>query len=311
MNHVYYSISIGEDERVQRQWLASIASLREYNKSIPVSLVLYNKIPEFLVRAADRFGVEICYAGSYVDAIALFCPRWAEPLSCYPTPHKLFSILCLAVQDISQLLYVDCDTFFFGDVLALFEKYTIAQWYAREEPSSLMSPMGYDPTYINEELLCRTFNLEHLNYVPSYNTGVVLLNNGLCQTLISHRQVFLENAQRLLVGLYRNQTQVTELPAVLRRAIAAIVSNEDTALEFPSTNWWILDQVALWLTLGRIPGLTHEVFSAQDVTQGTEYLNAYAQVAPHIVSHYFSRFQRLFFRYSRSDPRAKHWKAKG
>lgn len=41
-------------------------------------------------------------------------------------------------------------------------------------------------------------------------------------------------------------------------------------LPLPSSNPWLLEQVALWLTLGKIPGLTHSGFCREHVRQGGE-----------------------------------------
>jgi hypothetical protein len=55
-------------------------------------------------------------------------------------------------------------------------------------------------------------------------------------------------------------------------------------LPFPSRNPWIVEQVALWLTLGQIPGLTHARFSPEHVKQGGEQAGSDKN---EIVYHYF------------------------
>ena len=55
---------------------------------------------------------------------------------------------------------------------------------------------------------------------------------------------------------------------------------EVSELPFPSSNPWILDEVALWLTLGQIPGLTHGSFCREDVRQDGEPAPARACVCP-------------------------------
>ena len=55
-------------------------------------------------------------------------------------------------------------------------------------------------------------------------------------------------------------------------------------LPFPSSNPWILKQVALWLTLGKIPGLTHSSFCREHVRQGGEQAGYNKQ---EVVYHYF------------------------
>ena len=45
---------------------------------------------------------------------------------------------------------------------------------------------------------------------------------------------------------------------------------EGSELAYPSSNLWILDQVALWLILGQVPGLTHGLLSPDDIVQGAD-----------------------------------------
>jgi hypothetical protein len=60
-------------------------------------------------------------------------------------------------------------------------------------------------------------------------------------------------------------------------------------LPFPSRNPWIVDQVALWLTLGQIPGLTHGHFRPEHVGQGGEQYNR-----KEVVYHYFGIDKKAF-----------------
>jgi hypothetical protein len=69
-------------------------------------------------------------------------------------------------------------------------------------------------------------------------------------------------------------------------------TNEDLRRS-PSSNDWIVEEIALWLTLGRIPGLTHDVFGRMDVAQSTEVVDG-RRIAP-IVAHYFSSGEKCFF----------------
>lgn len=55
-------------------------------------------------------------------------------------------------------------------------------------------------------------------------------------------------------------------------------------LPYPSSNVWILEQVALWLTLGHVPHLTHGHLSREHVLQGGEQ-NGDCETK--VVHHYF------------------------
>jgi hypothetical protein len=46
--------------------------------------------------------------------------------------------------------------------------------------------------------------------------------------------------------------------------------SEAVELLYPSSNVWIFEQVALWLTLGHIPKLTYGFISPEHVVQGAD-----------------------------------------
>src|SRR5438128_371811 len=60
---------------------------------------------------------------------------------------------------------------------------------------------------------------------------------------------------------------------------------------FPSSNPLILDQVAIWLTLGQIPGLTHGFLSREHVIQGGEQAG---HRQTEVVHHYFGMDKTAF-----------------
>jgi hypothetical protein len=63
------------------------------------------------------------------------------------------------------------------------------------------------------------------------------------------------------------------------------------ALPYPCDNSWILDEIAVSLTLGRIPGLTHDLLDPSDVAQGDE---AVAGSGGSIAAHYFTSREDQF-----------------
>ena len=63
----------------------------------------------------------------------------------------------------------------------------------------------------------------------------------------------------------------------------------DRALPYPSANRWILDQVALWLTLGHIPGLTYGDFSPRDVLQNGEFQYRKLEQSGWVLCHYYTQ----------------------
>ncbi len=91
--------------------------------------------------------------GEFAEALGDIPPHWREALSAFPTLHKLLSLRGLhSVGHADRLIYLDCDTYFFGDVTHL-ARYGQCDWYAREEASSSRSHHGYDPGYLDEQAL--------------------------------------------------------------------------------------------------------------------------------------------------------------
>ena len=57
-----------------------------------------------------------------------------------------------------------------------------------------------------------------------------------------------------------------------------------------------MEEIALWLTLGRVAGLTHDAFERTDVIQNGEALEIGRRSDPlPIVAHYFGGWEQRFF----------------
>lgn len=277
---------------IARQTLASIQSLRAHNRSIPVLLTLYSEMPE-LASALAPYDVLIRLPGSYKAQLARVFPRGAQVLSRHLVLHKFLNFDEIDALDPEQLLILDCDTLFFHDVEELFAKYGDSDCCAREEYCCKRSARSYDPGYINEELLLELASSEGTSAIPPLNAGVLLLNNKLWRrvaispTLISYVWRFsIWMAQQDPAPSYDHAIGVD----FLRNHFRKFVSPEDeaTALQFPSGNRWLVDEVALWFTLGTIPNLKYRDFDTADVLQGREILSRKANSADWVVAHYYS-----------------------
>ena len=159
--------------------MQSIRSLRRHNAAVEVHLVLYGEVPSAIVREAERQRVALHCVGSFRERLEDVCPGHADALSAYPALHKTLSLRFLPARRSRQVLYLDCDTFFFGDVASIFASHQSRHFYAREEPWSRRSPYGYRPSYLDEDALARICAAERLRFVPPCNTGVMLFNHGL------------------------------------------------------------------------------------------------------------------------------------
>ena len=297
MKKIYYSLAALGNVACERQWRQSIRSLRRHNSAIPVDLIVWGAPATATLREAARLGVRVIPAGSYGAAFAHLPPLWAQVLKHNPTLHKILALRYCPTSEISQLMYLDCDTFFFGDVAMLFDLYRGRHFFAREEPNSSRSHFGYDASYVDEELLRRLTGSEGLAYVPPFNTGIFLMNGGLWNQLRALAADFLVYAWRLTVGLaYASPlgAKPDDVPARLLKR----VTNADQfwRLPYPSSNPWIVEEIALWVTLGRIAGLTHGAFRREHVIQNGEILELGPRTSTlPIIAHYYSSWEERFF----------------
>ena len=118
-----------------------------------------------------------------------------------------------------------------------------------------------------------------------YNIGVSMLNHGLWSELAKRIEKFLGYVFRFAASMARNPETREQLWSALAEVVMIDLLEEPdvSELPFPSSNLWIIEQVALWLTLGDIPGLTHGHLSREHVLQGTEP----DEYGTKVVHHYF------------------------
>ncbi len=122
MRLIYYSIACMAGSRCEAQCVESIRSLRRHNERIEVCIFVYGAPQSFLIDEARRFNVELRMLGPYIDCFAHLPPYQADVLTCYRTLHKVLSLRHCPLENAEQVLYLDCDTYFFDDVAQLFER---------------------------------------------------------------------------------------------------------------------------------------------------------------------------------------------
>lgn len=278
---VCYSLAHSTDAPHMGQMLRSIASLRRYNATVPVRVFAYGELPEQAGIWLDSHHVEVWQMGAYAGRLRQHS-RHAEPLSTYPVLPKYLSLAELAGAEVSQLLWLDCDTFFFDDVDKLFQRYQVAEWYGREEPFTVLSA-HFDPGYLDPAALAALVESEGLRAVPTLNTGALLLNYGLQARIAPLLGSMLDYVSRFQMWLSDPRNYSGELPFTAPGPDHGLLP-----LPFPSSNVWIADEVAFWLALGRLPRLTSGVFAWQDFLQGQEFLATERKDTPAIACHYYT-----------------------
>jgi hypothetical protein len=250
----------------------------------------YGDLPPAAINRLQVHDVHVQRLESYAATLGKLSPH-AAALSSYPVLPKYLSLVELAELELSQLLCLDCDTFWFSDVAKLFERYDEHDVYGREEPCSPSSACA-DSAYIDPAALSALINSQGLRELPTINTGSFLLNHGLHRELAPLVAALLDYVSRLMMGLCQGQSSGDPLPYVTPASDFPTCAN-GLPLPFPSSNAWIVDIVAFWLTLGRLSEVSCGIFDLQDFLQGREFLATSRQATP-VACHYFSVNEALF-----------------
>ena len=229
-NIVFYSYKKSIHDHINHHELKrfehSISTLRDFNNEIPVYLFCDDPsfIPSYFT---TDLSVKVEPFVEQVNHGMLFIYRWFN--------LKYFYDTC-------NILYVDSDTIFYGDVAYLFEHYNYAEVFGREEFGFRHDPNNGGGKNIRKALDYVDYCIEEAGgqqHVYKYCMGVMLFNRG----------VHLDIADRL--------GELVELMFKLK----------DGKLPYPVPNPRILDEYAMWIILSRL-GVFGELFGVQDVTQG-------------------------------------------
>jgi hypothetical protein len=290
---VCYSLCIPQVDRrdvLLRQLLRSLRSLRNFNQKIGVHMFVYGDHLD-LHHELRPYNVLIHEQGHYSDRLRDLFPDYSNELVENPLLHKYLNFQEISNLSPSQVLLLDCDTVFRADVEALFSKYVLEDCYAREEPMCKRSHLGWTSSYLNEELLADLAMKEGGQPVPPFNTGAILLNHDIWATE-QLDTMFLSYVRRFMVWMalhpvrdedrrYGEGLGVNVLRARLHKVNAA------EGLTYPSANRWIIDEVALWLTLAQMQNLRCGDFDKEDVIQNGEYIHTSTLEPEWILCHYF------------------------
>lgn len=293
---VSYSLACVERRRHEHasQLQLSLSSLRASNASIPVVLFSHGPLAPEIAELCSRFGVMVSYQGDYRDRLGALSPRSGGAMARYPVLHKSLNFTELAAANARQVLCCDLDTIFFADVEVLFDRYAGPDVVAREEVHSGRSIHGADRAFIDEPLLEHVADHLRRAFVRPINLGIVLYNHGVVARLAALAPTFLDDAWRLMTGLtIRGFPNVDvagndTFPWMAEVRLRATEADRQRALPFSSNNGWIVEEIAWWLALGSIPGLTFADFAACDVAQNGELLSMPRDRAPWALCHYYS-----------------------
>ena len=292
---VCYSVTLpADDPRPDLLWQldASLATLRAHTPRLPVVVFLHGSGSPELSRIAQRHDAWIEQSGAYERRLAELSPGWPA-LAALPLLHKWLNFPTLAAWRPRQVLALDCDTIVARDLEVLFDAYDGPDVVAREEVHTSRSAYGADPSFVDEALLARLAAHEGAAVVPPFNTGVVLFNNGIVAALRDLGPSFVEYVWRFVTSMTMRSSvggspELGDLACVAAAARAVGPADRRRALPYPSSNRWLVEEVALWLALGHVPGLTLADLRPADVAQNGEFAASDPRSAGWVLCHYFS-----------------------
>ena len=233
---VYYSYKKSNHDHINdhelKRFEHSIRTLRDFNDEIPVYLFCDDPalIPLYF---RTHYDVNVLPFVEQVSHGMLFIYRWFN-LQYFEDGEGTYID--------ANILYVDSDTVFYGDVQYLFDHYNYAEVFGREEFGFRHDPNTGGGKNIRKALDYVDQCIEEAGgqgHIYKYCMGVMLFNKG----------VHLEIIDRL--------GELVEL----------MLKVKDGKISYPVPNPRIIDEYAMWVILSRI-GVHGGLFGVQDVTQG-------------------------------------------
>jgi len=304
MDGVFYSLAFGGSEVAPVQLSRSLQSIRHFNPDLPVFVYLFGEAPSGFVDVLRKLNAEVRDLGDHRAYIARTEPERAELFALDPKIHRWLVLEEPELKRCSRILYIDSDTFFFAPPTTLFDRYRDADLYAREEPFCRRSTLGYRESYLDEEAIAELGKREGLDPVPPFNTGVCLFTREMADAITTIVPSYFDYLFRFLSWFHlhpvHGASAMTNAEQMVHDRFLRTAAAQ--ALPYPSQNRWIVDQVALWLALGRFPRLSFADFAPSDVWQGGEFQQPWATAPRPILCHYFGQNTQLFFDRLRPPP---------
>ena len=235
-NIVYYSYKVSKHDHVNKHELKrfyhSISTLRDFNNEIPVYLFCDDPklVPPYF---SLEYNVRVLPFEDQPNHGMVFIYKWYN-LQYFQDGKGTYVD--------ANILYLDSDTVFYGDVQYLFDHYDYREVFGREEFGFRHDPNIGGGKNIRKGLDYVEQCIEEAGgqgHIYKYCTGVMLFNRG----------VHLDIIDRL--------GELVELMFKLK----------DGKIPYPVPNPRIVDEYALWVILSRL-GVFGELFGIQDVTQG-------------------------------------------
>lgn len=295
----------------------SIQSLRQQNANVAIFLNLVGRTELTPGESAwlQHYQVNYRLFPSYPTLLRNAAPELpAEALWAYPVLHKQLTLFHIYQTVLEQqkkqkqpkaeaVLYVDNDTYFHQDPVPSFQALLEQPFgfWAREEPFSQRSPLETQPERLNEAALAQLYAQMQWPPIAPFNSGALLLRLKTLEALIAHTPSYMNYCLRFFAGLSRRELNPAYAQnfAPIFKALAQAPQQLE-ALPFPGQHFWIVEQLALWLTLAEIQQQQPESFQqgwleAERVLQGCEELHWPGRFVQPVLSHYFTANRQAFF----------------
>jgi hypothetical protein len=301
MPAIFYSLCSApslDDTLVQiNQLHMSIQSIRRFNRGLPIYVLNFGVPQPLMALGIDDASVKLIPQPDYRAALSEYCGNRSEALQQYRVHHKWLGLQHFIGCEEESLLYIDSDTVFFSDPSRLFERYSEYEWYAREEPHSSYSHLGIDTRYINEELLRLLARERNAQFIQPMNLGAILLNRRSWEKIVTILPIFFSNIWNLFIWVAQNRSTETQrdqrvkpIIDVVRRL--ATPSDLMSSIPHPSSNLWIVGEIAMMLALGKLQRFSFGLFSKEHVVQGREFADLQASQWARreaLLCHYYSK----------------------
>jgi hypothetical protein len=295
---VFYSLSMDrEDPRPDIEWQLelSLRSLRLFNTHVTVWVFVYGDSSTAFERRLERYRVLIVRKGRYEDRLAELAADFWQPLAQYPILHKFLNFREIVSAGFDAALLLDCDTVFFSDVAALFNAAGGADCSGIADIGARRGPYDYDPAYLDEEALQEIAAGQGLLIPPLFSCGSIVMSRKLCQELYRLESHFLGFALRFMCWMALHPVSIRgrfpECRGVeyLRRNWATLGAGNLEPIRFPSGNRWLLEQFALWFTLGYAARHEYIDLPARSVQYYTQFRSQSRPDREMVCCHYGSR----------------------
>lgn len=313
MYAIYYTVCSSNDPDKNALYLtelrASIESLRTVNSDIRVHVFIFGISRRAVEAMLGSFDVQIIEKPTYCRALEIYCGERAAVLCEYPVLARWLALRDFKESEVQSLLYLDTDTHFVSDPIALFAHHASQDWYAREEPFSSSSHLGYDPQYIDESVLGLHFELRGGQPLCPMNLGVLLMNHRVWERIEDTLGEFVDVIWSFLVWLaYVEPPQAISdsRMSLLLMEVRATATETDraNALRYPSSNSWIVDALSMLLVIGRLKQFTVGLLNRSLALQGYEFaasdLSA-LRTQGAVLSHYFSKNYLKFMQWQQGN----------